>query len=240
MHTEGLADADVEGSADEGARRGFRMTPFNALLVAGGLLVGVGAGWLAQGPGGSPAPPVAHSAPTAKSPSRPASSPKPSVPSKPPSPSTHAPRPVVPPDFAVVRDASGVTLAVPSGWRRSEAASVYYRAPGRGSAPYTRFLYFRPLPERNISATRALRSTAAVGRRLPGFELQALHPTSHGAAELVYSYDSTRTGQRLTLVQRVFTAPDGRRYAFTVVGPAAALPWQHATLGTVLAPFAVD
>jgi hypothetical protein len=114
---------------------------------------------------------------------------------------------------------------------------VYYRS---ATAPYSRFLQFWPLAERDISATGALRITVATHRALPGFELEALHPTTRGAAELRYSYDSSRAGQRLTFLQRVFTAGDGRSYAFAVVGPAADWPWQRTTLTAVLAPFAVS
>jgi hypothetical protein len=88
-----------------------------------------------------------------------------------------------------------------------------------------------------MSATRALRVTVATHWHYPGFELQALHPTTKGAAELVYSYDSTRTGQRLTLIQRVFPASDGKRYGFAVVGPADEWPRQRATLETALRHF---
>ncbi|MFF0744364.1 hypothetical protein ACFYVL_28590 [Streptomyces sp. NPDC004111] len=233
------------------ARRGVRVTPFGALLVAGGLVLGVGTGWLVNGRGdgagagpsavridashavGAGAPGTAGAAGAVGTPGSPRPAPVTSPPSSSPSPSS-SPTPTVPADFAVVRDPSGVTLAVPGGWRRSEAASVYYRAP---DAPYSRFLQFWPLAERDISATRALRITVATHRGLPGFELEALHPTGRGAAELRYSYDSPRTGRRLALLQRVFTAGDGRRYAFAVVGPAEERRWHRATLIAALAPF---
>jgi hypothetical protein len=134
----------------------------------------------------------------------------------------------------VVRDPSGVTLAVPAGWRRHAASFVYYRSP---DSPYDRFLQFRPLPESRRSATRVLRDTVAVHRQYPGLELQALHPTTRGAAELVLSYDSPRTGRRLTLVQRVLPAPDGRRYTLAVTGPADTGPRPRAVLETALRHF---
>ncbi|MCX5204703.1 hypothetical protein OG897_25015 [Streptomyces sp. NBC_00237] len=200
----------------------FRFTPVNVLLVTLGLLIGIGTAWFVQDPATAPAP---LPAPTQNS--TPRATPAPPKPTPPPS-------PTLPADFAVIRDPSDVTLAVPSGWRRDVAASVYYRSP---TSPYSRFLQFWPLAESRMSATRALRVTVATHRHYPGFELQALHPTTKGAAELVYSYDSTRTGRRLTLIQRVFPAPDGKRYAFAVVGPAEEWPRQRTTLETALRHF---
>ncbi|MEU8893258.1 hypothetical protein [Streptomyces sp. NPDC048442] len=215
------------------ARSRFRPTPLGVLMVAGGLVLGVGTGWLVRDPGEERAvsPPSASASPTARKPAAPTKYPPPAAGSPTAIPAT---APTLPPDFAVVRDPSGATLAVPTGWRRDRAASVYYRSP---KAPYTRFLQFWPLAESRMSATRALRVTVATHRNLPGFELRALHPTTRGAAELVYSYDSTRTGQRLTFIQRVFPAPDGKRYAFAVVGPAGEWPRQRVVLGTALQHF---
>ncbi len=208
----------------------FRLTSANILLVVLGMLIGIGTGWLVQDRPAGPAKPLPAPPEAAR-----AAGPRPAKPGSPSPAPSRPPSPALPDDFAVVRDASDVTLAVPSGWRRDEAASsVYYRSP---SAPYSRFLQFWPLPESRMSATRALRVTVARHRRYPGFELQALHPTTKGAAELVHSYDSTRTNRRLTLVQRIFPAPDGRRYAFAVVGPAAEWPRQRATLETALRHF---
>ncbi|MFI5802719.1 hypothetical protein [Streptomyces sp. NPDC051561] len=215
------------------ARR--RVTPTAALMVAGGLVLGVGTGWLVNGGSGGTSPPPATRLAQPQQSQQPSQSQQPPRPTPVVTPTPAAsPTPTVPADFAVVRDASEVTLAVPAGWRRTEGASVYYRS---GDAPYSRFLQFWPLAERDISVTRALRITVATHRNLPGFELEALHPTGRGAAELRYSYDSTRTGKRLTLLQRVFTAGDGQRYAFAVVGPASEWPWQRTTLTAVLAPF---
>ncbi|MFD3518559.1 hypothetical protein [Streptomyces sp. NPDC058657] len=230
------------------ARRRIRVTPFGTLLVAGALVLGVGTGWLVNGRDGaarSDAPATAPAAAPAGTPATartPATTPAPATPAPPVTPATSATSatsatPTVPPDFAVVRDPSGVTLAVPAGWRRSAAASVYYRSSG---APYSRYLQFRRLPDRDVSATGALRTAVAPYRRLPGFELEALHPTGRGTAELRYSYDSGRAGQRLTFLQRVFTAEDGRRYLFAVAGPAADWPRQRTLLTAALAPFAVS
>ncbi|MFJ4875054.1 hypothetical protein ACIP93_07550 [Streptomyces sp. NPDC088745] len=202
----------------------LRLTPVNVLLVVLGLVIGIGTGWLVQDrPAGAPQPPPApRAAPGPGSPARATgASPRPSP-------------PALPADFAVVRDASGVTLAVPSGWRRDVGASVHYRSP---SSPYSRFLQFWPLPDSRMSATRALRVTVAAQRHYPRFEVHSLHPTTKGAAELVHSYDSLRTGRRLTLVQRVFPAADGRRYAFAVVGPAGEWPRQRNTLEAALRHF---
>ncbi|MFJ2739134.1 hypothetical protein ACIO3O_05655 [Streptomyces sp. NPDC087440] len=213
--------------------RRFRFTPANVLLVALGLLIGIGTAWLVQDRPTDPPQPLAAPPKSTR-----AAKPLPPNPSSPPPTPTPTPTrtasPTLPDNFAVIRDASDVTLAVPSGWRRDEAASVYYRSP---KYPYSRFLQFWPLAESRMSATRALRVTVATHRHYPGFELQALHPTTKGAAELVYSYDSTRTGRRLTLIQRVFPTPDGRRYALAVVGPAEEWPRQRNTLETALRYF---
>ncbi|MFI0979920.1 hypothetical protein ACH4SP_23315 [Streptomyces sp. NPDC021093] len=237
-HTDGQPPYPRSPFSTAKPRRRLRATPFQALLVVGGLLLGVGTAWFVRGPDPTPLPP----APTALKPApqpAPKPAPEPKSPSRGAGSATPAasPTPTLPADFAVVRDLSGAVLAVPTGWRRSVEASVYYRAPG---TPYTRFLQFWPLAESGMSATRALRVTVATHRHLPGFTLKALHPTTRGAAELVYSYDSTRVGRRLTFVQRVFPVPDGRRYALAVVGPAAEWPRQKVVLETALRHFEAE
>ncbi|GHH41014.1 hypothetical protein [Streptomyces candidus] len=216
----------------------FRFTPPNVLLVVLGLLVGVGTGWIVQDPVAapatpSPAPPAARqAAPLAPKPRPPVKAPSEKVTSRLPGASG---TPVLPPDSAVIRDPSGVTLAVPVGWRREVAGSVHYRS---SDSPHSRFLRFWPLAGTRTSATRALRVTVASHRQRPGYELHALHPTTRGSAELVHSYDSPRTGQRLTLVQRVFPTTDGRRHVLAVAGPAAEWPRQRTVLETALRHFA--
>ncbi|WP_433546083.1 hypothetical protein ACQPZG_13715 [Streptomyces sp. CA-294286] len=218
----------------------FRFTPPHVLLVLLGLLIGVGTGWVVQDGAAapaapSPAPPAARQA---ASPAPRATPPARTAPEKATSrlPGASA-VPVPPADFAVIRDPSGVTLAVPVGWRREAAGSVHYRS---SDSPHSRFLRFWPLAGTRMSATRALRITVAPHRHRPGFELHALHPTTRGSAELVYSYDSPRTGQRLTLVQRAFPTADGRRHVVAVAGPAAEWPRQRTVLETALRHFAPD
>ncbi|MGW7415550.1 hypothetical protein [Streptomyces sp. NPDC054863] len=151
-----------------------------------------------------------------------------------------------PEGFSVIPDESGIILAVPSGWQRSEPKStvVFYRPAeepkGRQGMHY---LQFWPISEQNISSMDALRVTLSDNLGEPGFERIRLRelpgePLAE-SAELVYAYDSAEVGRRMQVVERVFRAEDGRQYAFVSAAPVGEWPQQYRTLATVLRYFAV-
>ncbi|MFI0979921.1 hypothetical protein ACH4SP_23320 [Streptomyces sp. NPDC021093] len=227
----------------------MRVTPVGVLVVVVALLVGGGTAWFLQRDQGKS--PVVTASSSQPSPSASASplpqdetetadgvgTDEPTVPSD---------RPTDPAagTFDVVQDPSGITLAVPEGWQRSEDTPtvVFYRPPDEPKGRQgMHFVQFWPLQEENITSRDALLVTLTDNLRKPGFERIDLRdvPAEHfaEAAEMVYAYDSAEVGRRMQFVERVFRADDGQQYAFVVGAPANEWPYQYRVLTMTLRYF---
>ncbi|MEU8893257.1 hypothetical protein [Streptomyces sp. NPDC048442] len=228
----------------------MRVTPVGALVVVFALLVGGGTAWFLQRDQGE-SPAVSAGSPHV--------SPSPSASPLPPAetethdegdsavPTVASDRPSeVAKGFAVTQDTSGITLAVPDGWQRSEETPtvVFYRPPEEPKGPKGRhFLQFWPLLEENITSQYALTVTLTDNMHRPGFRRVAQRDLPDysfaEAAEMIYAYDSPEVGRRMQFVERVFRADDGQQYAFLAGAPANEWPSPYQSLDQALRHFAL-
>ncbi|MCX5204704.1 hypothetical protein OG897_25020 [Streptomyces sp. NBC_00237] len=152
---------------------------------------------------------------------------------------TPDPTPALPPDYTLITDPIGPTLAVPSTWIQDSARSgtTFYRGPTKAH-----FLQLWRISEPDFSSTDALEETAKnESNNKIGYERISLttvptspHPETE---ELVYAFDSSETSERVRHLERVFRATDGSLYAVMVSGPDTAWPHQRTTVETALAHF---
>lgn len=135
-------------------------------------------------------------------------------------------------------DEKGFTIAVPEEWdvRTEEGDGVFYKPAGGAE-----LLQVFRVSEPSMTALRAVRAASDERSVNPGFEevrIGAVENTGGGeAAELVYAYDSEETGGRRQVVERVFTASDGRLYAVLVAAPDTAWPRQEEILDVAVRHF---
>ncbi|MCF3964255.1 hypothetical protein [Streptomyces fuscigenes] len=251
-----LIGPGAEGGPGRGARLGAALRARRGLpaAAAGVVLLGaIAAGsWLAFG---TDAPPPRAGAPASPHPSgRPAASTAAGEPSddlsEDPDPSgTDGASPSataggdLPDGIREVHDAKGFTTAVPEDWTRSEkGASVYYTSPDGAS-----LLQIFTVTEKSLTPEGAARAASEGLSEEPGYDEISLGRVPGGpenpagdAAELVYSYDSAKTGGVRQGVERVFTAVDGAKYAVLVAAPQDQVPLQDTVLGAALSRFAPD
>ncbi|TXS20685.1 serine/arginine repetitive matrix protein 2 [Streptomyces sp. ms191] len=141
-----------------------------------------------------------------------------------------------PPGYHAVEDAKGFTIAVPVDWTRTDegAGGIFYHSPDDASLVQI-FL----LEGADVAPYTALQQASRdLAGKNPGYREISLGRVSGeagapaDAAELVYAYD--REGGRRQVVDRAFTATDGRQYAILVAGPVADWPQQRETLRIAL------
>ncbi|MEV0369931.1 hypothetical protein AB0I10_08925 [Streptomyces sp. NPDC050636] len=144
----------------------------------------------------------------------------------------------IPDGYHLVDDEEGFTTAVPDGWTRSlRKTGVFYTAPDdRG------LVQIFEITEPDYTPRESLEKASEGLQGNPGYEEISLEPLndptlSSDAAQLVYSYDSDRLDERVQVVDCVFTAADGRRFAVLVLGPAADWPQQEETQRIALHAF---
>ncbi|MGW1463007.1 serine/arginine repetitive matrix protein 2 [Streptomyces sp. NPDC002308] len=141
------------------------------------------------------------------------------------------------PGYATVSDRSGFTVFVPEEWqhRTEDDHGVYYT-----SDDGTSLLQIWQVTG-VTSAMDAVRAASESRSASPGFQeisMEAVDSSDGGdAAELVYAYDHEATGTRRQVVDRVFTASDGRLYALLVAAPDTAWPLHEEILAQALAGF---
>lgn len=147
----------------------------------------------------------------------------------------------LPPGFRVAEDPKGFNLAVPEGWERTSGSTgVFYTAPDELS-----LIQVFTIAEEGMTSEELVRqSSANLDESNDGYTEAGVGAVSGGdenpagdAAELVYSYDSEKTGGRRQGIERVFTAIDGQRYAVLVAAPAGEISSQRRTLETALEHF---
>ncbi|MFF3751117.1 hypothetical protein ACFYYH_11740 [Streptomyces sp. NPDC002018] len=147
----------------------------------------------------------------------------------------------LPPGFRVAEDPKGFTLAVPEGWERtSRDNGVFYTTSDESSL----IQVFTIAEEDMTPLDLVRRSSEDLAARNEGYTEVGVGTVTGGdenpagdAAELLYSYDSDRTGGRRQCVERVFTATDGEQYAVLVAAPAGQVADLRDLLETVLEPF---
>ncbi|MEI7033096.1 serine/arginine repetitive matrix protein 2 [Streptomyces pratensis] len=135
-------------------------------------------------------------------------------------------------------DEEGFRIAVPKEWdeRTRSAGAVFYK-PAAGPELLQVFRVAEP----GMTALEAVRAASAERRGSPGFDEVRVgvvdNPAGGEAAELVYAYDHAETGGRRQVVERVFTAADGRLYAVLVAAPADDWPRHEEILDTAVTHF---
>ncbi|WP_327177571.1 serine/arginine repetitive matrix protein 2 [Streptomyces sp. NBC_01335] len=144
------------------------------------------------------------------------------------------------PGYATVSDQSGFTVFVPEEWRHrtEDDHGVYYTSDdGTSLLQVWQVTGF-------TSAMDAVQAASESRSASPGFQeisVEAVGSSDGGdGAELVYAYDHEATGTRRQVVDRVFTASDGRLYALLVAAPDTAWPFQEEILAQALAGFAPE
>lgn len=143
-----------------------------------------------------------------------------------------------PPGFVVQDDEEGFRIAVPEEWseRTERTGGVFYAPFGSGE-----LLQVFRVSEPGMTALEAVRAASEDRSVSPGFEEVRIgavdHPLGGEAAELVYAYDSEETGSRRRVVERVFTASDGRLYAVLVAAPDEQWPRHEEILSTAVTHF---
>lgn len=149
--------------------------------------------------------------------------------------------PGLPDGFTTHEDPAGYTLAVPEDWKRSEKKTgVFYTAPDKRS-----LLQVFVVTEEDLTPEEAVaHSSQDLSTRNKDYREIALGPVDGGpenpsgdAAELTYAYESEQTGGTREVIERAFTAVDGKQYAILVAGPEADATDQRTTLDTALAHF---
>ncbi|MFJ4711085.1 hypothetical protein [Streptomyces sp. NPDC088785] len=155
-------------------------------------------------------------------------------------------RGALPSGYREVTDASGFTLAVPDGWRRSESEDgVFYKSADKASL--VQVFTVTEADATPLASLRAASEALATSHR--GYEEVSLAETAapegasdevtDDAAELVYAYDSDELDARRKVIDFSFTARDGTQYAVLVAGPDDEWPVQRDRLATALSRFGV-
>ncbi|MFI1185567.1 serine/arginine repetitive matrix protein 2 [Streptomyces californicus] len=143
-----------------------------------------------------------------------------------------------PPGYVTQDDAEGFRITVPEEWgeRSEKNGSVFYKPPGGAELMQV----FR-VAEPGMTAVEAVAAASEELSGNPGFEEIRIgavdSPPGGEAAELVYAYDSEETGGRRQVVERVFTATDGRLYAVLVGAPDDQWPRHEEILEHAVADF---
>lgn len=143
-----------------------------------------------------------------------------------------------PPGFITQDDAEGFRIAVPEEWgeRSEEAGAVFYK-PLDG----TELVQVFRVSEPGMTALDAVTAASEGLSENPGFEEIRIgavdNPLGGEAAELVYAYDSEESGGRRQVVERVFTASDGRLYAVLVGAPDSQWPRHEEILDIAVTHF---
>ncbi|MFD6421443.1 serine/arginine repetitive matrix protein 2 [Streptomyces sp. NPDC060198] len=142
------------------------------------------------------------------------------------------------PGYTAVDDPGGFTVTVPEEWqdRTEDDHGVYYT-----SADGTSLLQVWQVTG-FTSALDAAHAASESRRTSPGFQEISVgavdSPDGGDAAELVYAYDHEATGTRRKVIDRVFTASDGRLYALLVAAPDTKWPLHEEILAEAVAGFA--
>ncbi|MCX5399239.1 serine/arginine repetitive matrix protein 2 [Streptomyces sp. NBC_00102] len=143
------------------------------------------------------------------------------------------------PGYARVDDVEGgFTVVVPEEWqnRTEDDHGVYYT-----SADGTSLLQIWQVTGVG-SALDAVRTASESRSASPGFQEISVEevdsPDGGDAAELVYAYDHEATGTRRQVIDRVFTASDGKLYALLVAAPDTEWPLHEEILAEAVAGFA--
>ncbi|MGW0854821.1 serine/arginine repetitive matrix protein 2 [Streptomyces sp. NPDC002690] len=141
------------------------------------------------------------------------------------------------PGYATVSDQSGFTVFVPEEWqhRTEDDHGVYYTSDdGTSLLQIWQVTGF-------TSALDAVHAASGSRSGSPGFQEISVgavdSPDGGDAAELVYAYDHEATGTRRQVVDRVFTASDGKLYALLVAAPDTAWPLHQEILDEAVAGF---
>ncbi|MER5819928.1 PsbP-related protein [Streptomyces californicus] len=143
-----------------------------------------------------------------------------------------------PPGYVTQDDAEGFRITVPEEWgeRSEEGGAVFYKPFGGAEL----MQIFR-VSEPGMTALGAVTAASEELSGRPGFEevrVGAVDSPSGGeAAELVYAYDSDESGGRRQVVERVFTASDGRLYAVLVGAPDSQWPRHEEILERAVTDF---
>ncbi|MFJ9326177.1 serine/arginine repetitive matrix protein 2 [Streptomyces sp. NPDC101230] len=143
-----------------------------------------------------------------------------------------------PPGFVTRDDEEGFRIAVPEEWseRTKKTGGVFYEPFGSGG-----LLQVFRVSEPGMTALEAVRAASKDRSVSPGFEEVRIgavdDPLGGEAAELVYAYDSEDHGNRRRVLERVFTASDGRLYAVLVAAPDEQWPRHEEILSTAVTHF---
>ncbi|MFI8434989.1 serine/arginine repetitive matrix protein 2 [Streptomyces sp. NPDC079020] len=152
-------------------------------------------------------------------------------------PESAPPSGALPPGYADTDDREGFRIAVPREWdvRTEDKGAVFYK-----SADGVELIQIFRIAE-PITAVDAVGRASEELSSNPGFEEISRGPVeSPGggeAAELVYAYDSKETGGRRQVIERVFTASDGRLYAVLVGAADTEWPRQEEILDVAVTHF---
>ncbi|MGA5471323.1 serine/arginine repetitive matrix protein 2 [Streptomyces arboris] len=143
-----------------------------------------------------------------------------------------------PPGYVTQDDEEGFRIAVPEEWseRTKKTGGVFYEPFGSGE-----LLQVFRVSEPGMTALDAVRAASEDRSVSPGFEEVRIgavdNPLAGEAAELVYAYDSEDSGGRRRVLERVFTASDGRLYAVLVAAPDEQWPRHEEILSTAVTHF---
>ncbi|MDX3376703.1 serine/arginine repetitive matrix protein 2 [Streptomyces sp. ME02-6991-2A] len=143
-----------------------------------------------------------------------------------------------PPGYVTQDDEEGFRIAVPEEWseRTKKTGGVFYEPFGSGE-----LLQVFRVSEPGMTALDAVRAASEDRSVSPGFEEVRIgavdNPLGGEAAELVYAYDSEDSGGRRRVLERVFTASDGRLYAVLVAAPDEQWPRHEEILSTAVTHF---
>ncbi|GLV80495.1 hypothetical protein Slala03_01840 [Streptomyces lavendulae subsp. lavendulae] len=140
--------------------------------------------------------------------------------------------------YTVVRNESGFSVAVPTGWQPSHdetGSGSFYRPPGDRSALLQ---IFRVTEDSAAGSCELLRmSSQRLDDGTPAYRQVSLEPVAGDACELVYEYDSAESHGRRRGMERIVTTPDGKRWALLAAGPATDSPTVRAHLTAALDSF---
>ncbi|MYR95114.1 MULTISPECIES: serine/arginine repetitive matrix protein 2 [unclassified Streptomyces] len=143
-----------------------------------------------------------------------------------------------PPGFVMQDDEEGFRIAVPEEWseRTKKTGGVFYEPFGSGE-----LLQVFRVSEPGMTALEAVRAASKDRSVSAGFEEVRIgavdNPLGGEAAELVYAYDSEDYDGRRRVLERVFTASDGRLYAVLVAAPDEQWPRHEEILATAVTHF---
>ncbi|MFJ3879888.1 hypothetical protein ACIPW5_20850 [Streptomyces sp. NPDC090077] len=204
-----------------------------AAAVVGGAAV---ASWMLLGTDGDKkgaAPPPASASGGPSTPGPGPSSPAPTSPSPSPSPSAGT-------GYTLVRNESGFSVAVPTGWEPSTnetGSGSFYRKPGDRSALLQ---IFRITESSSMGSCTLLQVSSDQLRANPGYREVSIDPAGGSGCELVYEYDSVDSNGRRRGIERIVTTPGGGRWALLAAGPAADATTTRANLTAALDSFRPD